>query len=163
MRKRWVVVVALVVAVAAVSTGPAGASVTAKLDGCKVLKASEVTRITGFAATTTPVGTRSKGEAGCSYALDDLAPHSVLLVVQKNGGQNSKIAYRTTKAAFKDQIEPVSGFGKNAFYAGGGLNTLYVLKGGTLFYVQYIVLADTDAAGIKDDVVAMAKIAQPRV
>jgi len=163
MRKRRVVVVALVVAVAAVSTGPAGASVTAKLDGCKVLKASEVTRITGFAATTTPVGTRSKGEAGCSYALDDLAPHSVLLVVQKNGGQNSKIAYRTTKAAFKDQIEPVSGFGQNAFYAGGGIDTLYVLKGGTYVSVQYTALGDADQARIKDDVVAMTKIALSRV
>ena len=163
MRKRLVVVVALVVAVAAVSTGPAGAAVTAKLDGCKVLKAAEVTRITGFTAKKLALGGGSQGAGGCAYALDDLAPHTVTLIVQKNGGEDSKIAYRTGKTVFKDQIEPVSGLGRSAFYAGGGIDTLYVLKGGTYVSVQYTALGDADQARIKDDVVAMTKIALSRV
>ena len=35
-------------------------------------------------------------------------------------------------------VSAVDGFGKNALYVGGGLNTLYVLRGDTLVYVQYV-------------------------
>jgi len=165
MRSRSIVVAAAAVALVA-SIGPASASVAAKLNACKVLKASEVTRVTGFPAT--KLAKQQQGPPGsgiCGYSLDDPSTptRNVSVLVQKGNSQDLKIGYRTAKAAFKDQVESVSGFGENAFYAGGGLNTLYVLKGSTLFYVQYVALADTDAAGIKDDVVAMAKIAQPRV
>ena len=167
MRSRLLVVASLVAAVAvAAGTGPASASVTAKLNACKVLKASEVTSVTGFPAT--KLAEQQQGPPGsslCGYSLDDPSTptRNVSVLVQKGNSQDLRIGYRTAKSAFKDQVEPVSGFGRNAFYTGGGLNTLYVLKGSTLFYVQYVVLGDADAAGIKDDVVAMAKIAQPRV
>jgi hypothetical protein len=161
MRSRLLVVAAL--AAAAVGAGPVSASVAAKPDGCKVLKASEVTRITGFTAKKIALGGGSQGAGGCAYALDDLAPHTVTLIVQKNGGEDSKIAYRTAKTVFKDQIEPVSGLGRSAFYAGGGIDTLYVLKGGTYVSVQYTALGDADQARIKADVVAMTRIALSRV
>jgi hypothetical protein len=148
------------------SVAPVGATVAAKPNACKVLKASEVTRVIGFPATR--LVDQQQGPPGsgiCGYSLDDPSTptRNVSVLVQKGNSQDTKIGYRTAKAAFKDQIEPVSGFGKNAFYAGGGVNTLYVLKGGTLLYVQYVVLGDDDEARIKADVVAMTKIAVPRV
>lgn len=167
MRSRLLVVASLVAAVAlAAWIGPATASVATKPNACKALKASEVTRVTGFTAKKLTKQQQGPPDAGiCGYSLDDpsSAVRTVSVYVQSGDSQVTKIGYRTAKAAFKDQIEPVSGFGKNAFYAGGGLNTLYVLKGDTLLYVQYVALGDTDAAGVKDDVVAMTKIALPRV
>ena len=164
MRRR-LVVLSLTVAVGAALVAPAGATVAAKPNACKVLKASEVTRVTGFPAQ--KAADQQQGPPGsgiCGYSLDDPSSpgRSVSVLVQKADPRELKIGYKTAKTTFAESVEPVSGFGKNAFYAGGGLNTLYVLKGGTLFYVQYIVLADTDAAAIKDDVVQMAKIVQPR-
>jgi len=123
-----------------------------------------VTRVTGFAATKSTKQQQGPPGAGiCGYSLDDTTTRNVSVLVQHGDRQVNQIGYRTAKAAFKNQVEPVSGFGKNAFYAGGGLNTLYVLKGDTLLYVQFVALGDTDAAGIKDKVVAMTKIAVARV
>ena len=146
---------------------PVGASVAAKPNACKVLKAAEVTRVTGFPATKATRQQQGPSDAGiCGYTLTD--PNSpvrtVSVFVQRSGEQRvTKIGYRTAKATFKEQLEPVSGFGKSAFYAGGGLNTLYVLEGDTLLYVQYVAFGDDDPAGIKADVEDMTKIALARV
>jgi hypothetical protein len=64
---------------------------------------------------------------------------------------------------FKSDVEKVSGFGKKAFYVGGGLNTLYVLKGDTLVYVQYVALDLDDQAVFKDAVTQMMKIVLQRI
>ncbi|MCJ7436664.1 MAG: hypothetical protein MUP97_02740 [Acidimicrobiia bacterium] len=167
MRSRLLVVAALVAAVAlAAGIGPASASVAAKPNACKALKASEVARVTGFPAKKLVEQQQGPPGAGiCGYALEDASSpvRNVSVLVQRGDSQESKIGYRTAKGVFKDQIEPVSGLGRNAFYAGGGINTAYVLKGDTLLTVQYVALGETDQAGIKDDVVAMTKIALPRV
>ena len=147
-----------------VGSAPAGASVPVKNNSCKVLKGSDVTKVTGFIASKAITRPGPPRAAICGYSLADPATtRDVSVFVLPHGAQEAKIGYRTAKKAFKDQIEPVSGFGKNAFYAGGGLNTLYVLKGDTLLYVQYVALAEGEAPGIKAAVEAMTKIALARV
>ena len=167
MRRRLPLVLLTFAAVAlTASVAPVGATVAAKPNACKALKAPEVSRVTGFPATKAAAQQQGPPGSGiCAYSLDDPSTpgRSVSVAVLQGDSQELKIGYRTAKTAFKDVAEPVSGFGKNAFYAGGGVNTLYVLEGGTLLYVQYVVLGDDDEARIKADVVAMTKIAVPRV
>jgi hypothetical protein len=159
------IVGALVVATLSVAAVvPAGATVAAKKpNACKVLKASEVTTVTGFTATKSATQQQGPPGAGiCGYTLADQTVRTVSVFVQPGSATTAKLGFTTAKKAFKDQLEPVTGFGKNAFYAGGGLNTLYVLKGDTLLYVQYVAIG-ADPATIKANVEAMTKIAVPRV
>ena len=102
-----------------VGSAPAGASVPVKNNSCKVLKGSDVTKVTGFTASKAITRPGPPRAAICGYSLADPATtRDVSVFVLPHGAQEAKIGYRTAKKAFKDQIEPVSGFGKNAFYAG---------------------------------------------
>lgn len=157
-------------AVALVTTGtalaaPAGASVAQKPNACKVVKASEVTTVTGFPAAKEATQQQGPPNAGiCGYTLTDPGTvRNVSIFVQPGSASTAKSGFRVAKKTFKDQLEPVTGFGKNAFYAGGGLNALYVLKGDTLLYVQYVAMGADDPATIKANVEAMTKIALPRI
>jgi hypothetical protein len=143
----------------------AGASVATKTNGCKVLKASDVTRVTGLPAKkATQQPPAPSSFSVCGYSLTDPGQvRSVNIWVQPNDGTIAKIGFTTAKKAFADKVEPVSGFGKNAFFVGGGLNTLYVLKGDTLLYVQYVAFGDPDAAGIKTKIEQLTKAALARV
>jgi hypothetical protein len=160
-----VLLAAAVVVAATCLAGSAGASVAAKPNACKVVKASEVTSVTGFTATKETKQQQGPPNAGiCGYSLEDPGiVRNVSVFVQPDDTTTARIGFKTAKKAFKDQIEPVTGFGRNAFYAGGGLNALYVLKGDTLLYVQYVAMGADDPATIKANVEAMTRIALPRI
>lgn len=159
IRRPFVVLVAF--AAVALLTVPAGATAPGAKNGCKYLKVSEVNRITGR--------TFVKGEnppapptvAACGYAVTDDPTTQVNVWVQPK--PQTALAFTTAKKAFADSAEPVSGLGKKAFYAGEGVNTVYVLKGSTLVYVQYLALGNSDAAGVKDATVAMTKLVTGRL
>ncbi len=156
----------VVVTTATGLAAPAGASVARKPNACKVVKASEVTTVTGFPATKEAHQQQGPPNAGiCGYSLADPGGtvRTVSIFVQPGSDTVAKSGFKTAKKAFRDQLEPVTGFGRNAFYAGGGLNALYVRKGDTLLYVQYVAMGADDPATIKAQVEAMTKIALPRV
>ncbi len=163
-QRRLVGALVLAGAVLMATVVPAGATVAVKKpNACKVLKASEVTTVTGFTATKSP--TQQQGPPGaalCAYTLADPTVRNVSVFVLPGSATTAKVSYATAKRAFKDQLEPVVGFGKSSFYAGGDLNTLYVLRGDTLLYVQYVAIG-ADPATIKANVEAMTKIALRRV
>ena len=155
-----ILVVGVLAALAAFVPGSAGASVAETKNGCKYLKASDVKTAIGV------VATKSKKPVGpptvfvCGYKLA-AAGGSVNLWVQK--GSSASAGFDAAKRAFAADVEAITGFGKKAFYVSGGLNTLYVLKGGTLIYVQIVRLPDPDPATTKTQVTALAKIVVARV
>ncbi len=122
---------AVVTGAATFAALPAGASVARKPNACKVVKASEVTTVTGFPAAKEATQQQGPPDAGiCGYTLTDPGTvRNVSIFVQPGSATTAKIGFKTAKKAFKDQLEPVTGFGKHAFYAAGGLNALYVRKG----------------------------------
>jgi hypothetical protein len=156
---------AIAVATAASLAAPAGASVARKPNACKVVKASEVTTVTGFPAAKDTTQQQGPPDAGiCGYTLTDPGTvRNVSIYVQPGSTSVAKVGFKTARKAFKDQLEPVTGFGKHAFYAAGGLNALYVRKGDTLLYVQYVAMGSDDPATIKANVESMTEIALPRI
>jgi hypothetical protein len=160
--RRHLVLLSLAFAVAAtLLVAPAGATAPAAKNGCKYLKISEVNKITGltFAKGETPPG--PPAAAVCGYAVVGDQAKSVNVWVQPK--PQTALAFKTAKEAFAESAEPVTGLGKKAFYAGGGINTAYVLNGGTLVFVQYISPGNPDDAAIKDAVVKMTKVVNRRV
>jgi hypothetical protein len=159
---RIVGVAALGAALVLVPTA-AGASVPATKNGCKYLKASEVTTVLG-----TPVK-KGKPPVGpptvqvCGYKVTGQAGQSVHLWVQHDGA--SATVFKEAKQLSASDVEPVTGLGPKAFYIGGGLNTAYVLQGGTLVYVQYVAFGEgaPDAATVKDDVTQLTKTVLGRI
>jgi len=139
---------------------PAGATAPAAKNGCKYLKPAEVNRITGltFVKGKTPPAPASS--AVCSYAVAGDPSTEVTLWVQP--GSYGAAGFKAAKKAFAANTEPVSGLGSKAFYA-GDVHTVYVLKGGTLVYVQYLALGNPDAAALKDATVQLTKVVNGRV
>lgn len=140
---------------------PAGATAPAAKSGCKYLKLSEVNRITArtFAKGEPPPAPSSA--AVCGYTVPDDPTTSVNLWVQ--AGPYGAAGFKASKEAFAANVEAVSGLGKKAFYAGGGVNTVYVLKGSTLIYVQYLSFGNADTAGVKAAAVEMTKVVTGRI
>jgi hypothetical protein len=153
-----------VVAVAGFVATPASAIAKATPNACKVLKASEVTHATGFTATKAKQQPAAPSGAGiCAYTLSDTAASTVSVFVQLDAGRVAKRGYASAKQQFADTLEPVAGFGKQAFYVGGGLDTLYVLKGDSFLFVQYAATGVDDPTAIKPIVETMTKKAAARV
>jgi hypothetical protein len=155
------VVLSLIVAVAVtLLVAPAGATAPAAKNGCKYLKLSEVNRITGL--------TFAKGEAPpsppsvavCGYAVAGDPSTAVNLWVQP--GSTGALGFKAAKKAFAADTQAVSGLGSKAFYA-GGVHTVYVLKGGTLVYLQYLSANNPDDAALKDATVKLTKVVSGRV
>ena len=152
-------VVALAAAIAVVPAS-AGASVAETKNGCKYLKAAEVKTALGVAVTKGRKPAGPPEVSVCGYQLA-AAGGSVNLWVQK--GSTASAGFDLAKRTFASHVETITGFGKKAFYVTGGLNTLYVLKGSTLIYVQIVRLPDPDPATTKTQVTALAKIVVGRV
>jgi hypothetical protein len=155
----WVIVLAATVV-------PAGATLAVKKpNACKVVKASEVSQVTGFTATKSP--TQQQGPPGasiCGYTLADTSVRNVSVFVQPGVGvAEYKTAKRQLTSSSASPVESVTGFGKRSFYAGGGLNALYVLDGDTLFYVQYVAFGTDDPATIRANIEAMTRIGLARI
>jgi pantoate kinase len=151
-----ILVISALAAATALVPASASASVAETKNGCKYLKASEAKTALGVAVTKS-----SRQPPGppdvlvCGYKLA-AAGGSVNLWVQK--GSTASAGFDAAKRAFSSDVEAITGFGKKAFYVAGGLNTLYVLKGGTLIYVQIVRIPDPDPATTKTQVTALAKI-----
>lgn len=161
MRARVAWVAALVAAALLATVAPASASVAAAKNGCKLLKRFEVAnvldaKIAKAAKPTAPPETRV-----CGYTVVGALGRSVNLWVDE--GSAATAGFSTAKQVFGKDVEKVSGFGKKAFYVGGGLNTLYVLKGDSLVYVQYVALDLDDQDVFKDAVSQMMKIVLQRI
>jgi len=156
-----ILVIGVLAAVAAVVPVSAGASVAATKNGCKYLKASEVKTALGVAATKGRKPAGPPAVAVCGYDLPGTTG-SVNLWVEKDGSVASA-GFDAAKKAFSSDVEAVSGFGKKAFFVSGGLNTLYVLKGSTLVYVQIVRIPDPDPASTKTQVAALTKIVVGRI
>ena len=161
--RRLLVVLSLTVAVAgtllattAGATAPAGVT-----NGCRYLKLSEVNRITGLTFVKGKNPPSPSPLTACGYVLTDDPTTVVNLWVQPK--PQTALAFKTAKEAFADSAEPVTGLGKKAFYAGEGVNTVYVLKGDTFVFVQYLALGNDDTAGVKDATVKMTKLVTGRV
>jgi hypothetical protein len=147
-------------AVTALVPVAAGASLAATKNGCKYLKASEVTGVLGVPVKKTKAPAAPPTAAVCGYKVT--VGQSVNLWVQ--GGAGGAAGFSTAKEAFAADVEPVTGLGSKAFYVGNNLNTAYVLKGSTLIYVQYVAFGEgPDAATVKDDVTRLTKIVRRRV
>lgn len=153
--------VAVLGAVLVLAPTGAGASVAASKNGCKYLKGSEVTEVLGTAVKKAKSPVAPPSTEVCGYKVTAEAGQSVNLWVQ--GGAAGAAGYAGAKRAFKDDVEPVSGLGRKAFYVGGGLNTAYMLSGDTLVYVQYVAIGGPDDATVKDDVTQLAKIVLGRI
>ena len=140
----------------------AEASVPAAKKGCKYLKVSEVTRITGKEFKKGKPPSAPGPIAVCGYEAVGEVGTGVYLWVDKTDIADD--GFKGAEAAFdKDGVE-VDGFGKHALYIGDGLNTLYVLRGGTLVYVQYVTFGgDSDPATVRDAVEKITKIVLRRV
>jgi len=158
---RLLVVLSLTVAIAGtLLVTPAGATAPAAKNGCKYLKLSEVNRITGL--------TFAKGEAPpsppsvavCGYAVAGDPSTTVNLWVQP--GSSGARGFKVAKKAFAPDTESVTGLGSKAFYA-TGVRTVYVLKGGSLMYVQYSSPTNPDDAALKDAAVELTKVVSGRV
>jgi hypothetical protein len=153
------VIGALAVATALVPAS-AGASVAETKNGCKYLKASDVNTALGVTVTKSAKPPGPPTVAVCGYKLPPPGG-SVNLWVQK--GSLASTGFDQAKRAFSHDVEAITGFGSKAFYVTGGLNTLYVLKSGTLIYVQVVRFPDTDPATTKTQVTALAKIVLGRI
>ncbi|MFO7590080.1 MAG: hypothetical protein R6X23_04175 [Acidimicrobiia bacterium] len=157
--RRSVISVSLA-AVLALFASPVGATVAGAKNGCKYLKVGEVNEITGL---TFVKGAKPPGPAviaACGYTLPDDPTTSVNVWVQR--GSSAATGFTTAKEAFAADAETVSGLGKKAFYA-GGVSTVYVLKGKTLVYVQYVSFGNVDEAAVKDAAVDLTSAVIERI
>ena len=158
MKPRGCVGVTVIVMLLAIAA-PAGATTARTKSGCSLLKKSDVEKVLAEQVKKGAKPPAPPATLVCGYDVLGGVGRSVNVWVQRDGGD---FAYKTAKTTFKDDVEKVSGFGKKSFYVGGGLNTLYVLKGDTLVYVQYVALDVDDAAAIKDAVTRLTKIVVKR-
>ncbi len=150
-------VVAAVVIGIAVAPVTAGATVPAGKDQCTYVSAAEVSTALGAPVSKGP---NPAGAASCTFIPTDHAlPAFVEVHVER--GSDSKILYTVSKQAFGSTIEKAPGLGKKSFYAGGGIGTVYALKGKTVVVVKY-VNANVDPATIKPAALKVAKLVYGR-
>jgi hypothetical protein len=161
MRRRLPLVAALAVAFTVALLGaPAGATAPAAKNGCKYLKLAEVNRITGLTFVKGEAPPAPASSAVCGYAVAGDPSTAVNLWVQP--GSSGAAGFKAAKKAFAANAETVSGLGSKAFYA-GDVHTVYVLKGGTLAYLQYLAQGNPDEAALKDATVKLTKVVNGRV
>lgn len=156
-------IVTLVVAFVVVLTitGSASASTRAAGSACSLLRKVEVEKVIRVDVEKGAKPVAPPDVRVCAYDVVGDPGRSVHLWVQT--GDDAKPGFAMAKAVFEDDVERVSGFGKRAFYVGGGLNTLYVLKGSTLLYVQYVAPDSGAPTEVKRAVAAMTKIVLRRL
>lgn len=140
---------------------PVGATAPGAKKGCKYLKVGEVNEITGLTFVKSPRPPGPAVIAACGYTVPGDPTKSVNVWVQR--GSSAATAFTTAKEAFEAETETVSGLGKKSFYAGGGVNTVYVLKGKTLVFVQYVSIGNVDEAAVKDAAVALTNVVIERI
>jgi hypothetical protein len=99
------------------------------------------------------------GVTRCDYDVGDTMDASVHVWVQRDGAEGFSLA----KRAFAADVEPVEGFGKRAFYVAGGFDVLYVLRKGTLVYVQHSTPVTGDDAVTEATVWQLMKIVLTRL
>jgi hypothetical protein len=127
------------------STGGGGTPV----DACSFLTADDIKAVTGYAISTTrATASDMVFPSGCEWELTakEIVPPSIVLGIQTSGG---KAYYESYFKPFKDQEgnTPIDGLGDEAIDVGFG--AVVVLKGDTLFNLQYL--------GVDDHEVELAK------
>jgi hypothetical protein len=139
---------ALVTASIGVSAAGAGGTT------CEVVKEAEVERAVGHDVT---AADPPQGVGGtCSFTVDGSPADAVNVWVLD--GDDAKTALEVGKQIGGKDAVDVPKLGDDAIYLGDPLNTAYVLKDGTLVYLQYYVFSGDDSPKqIKRAVVAMTK------
>jgi len=157
VRRVSTLVLVAVLSALVVPAALASASVPAAKKGCKYLKLSEVERVTGKDFKKGKAPTAPGPVAVCGYEAASQVGTGVYLWVDTT--DNAERGFEGAEAAFDEDGVEVDGFGTNALYVGEGLNTLYVLRGGALVYVQYVTFGDdADPATVQDAVEQLTKI-----
>jgi hypothetical protein len=159
------VMVALAAACALVL--PAGTAAAATKNPCKLVKASEISEVFGQPVAKPKTRLSTAVSKQCQFkvsATTDKPDGSVATYLQFVG---AKIAFDTDRKQL--EASSVSGLGKDAFYQDTGATggVVWVLKGDVLLTVQGIFLSigsgpAADPAVLKDELVAVAKIARKR-
>lgn len=154
---------------AAVSVGvlgavaPAGAASGGATKPCKMLTRAEITAAFGQPA---GKGSDALGSTFCQWdlaATDDRAPGQVNVFVARGTAADKN--YKLVARSIED-LEPVSGIGRKAFYT-PSTGTLFVRADGTtFFYVQANLYADATTRitdGVDDGLVQLATQAGARL
>jgi hypothetical protein len=155
---RRFLVSALISALAAgwfvVAAGPSAAA------SCEVLKRREVEKAIGRKVKIGPAADGVGGE--CSFSVRG-APLDVVKVWVLEG-DDATTGYKVGAQLASDDATHPRGIGDKAVYTGEPFNTLYVLDGETLVYVQYyLVSGDDSPAKVRRAVVQMTKKVLKRV
>lgn len=145
---------ALLVAGAGFAVG--GGIAAAGDESCDVLKEAEVERATGHLVT---AADPPEGVGGaCSFAVEGSPADTVNVWVLE--GDEADEGFRTGEQIGGDDADELPKLGEDAVYLDDPLNTAYVLRDGTLVYLQYYVFSGDDTPKqIKKAVVKMTKTA----
>jgi len=147
--------------VAAALIGAAFASPASAAKACRYLKSAEIRRVVGVATVTKAVSPGApSGVTRCDFDVGTADDASVHVWVQRD--EDADDGFAAAKEVFAGEVEPVPGLGKRAFYVGDGFNVFYVLRAGTLAYVQYTTPSDDDAV-TRATVEDLAKIVLARI
>jgi len=160
-RRRTTVVVvgaALAVGVSSMSTA-AHASLAATSRACSVLTRHQIERVVGGTITKSTHRQPAPPKASiCNWDVDGADSGKLVSVFVQTGGLATG-GFRTAKKAFAPSGDPVAGLGRQSFYA-ADVGTLYVLRHGTLLYVQNRdATGATDPGPLRDETIALAKAA----
>lgn len=149
---------ALALSVSLMST-TAHASLATASRACSVLTRRQIGRVVGGTITKSTHRQPAPPRASiCNWDVDGADSGKVVSVFVQTGGPTQG-GFRTAKKAFAPSGEPVAGLGRQSFYA-EDVGTLYVLRHGTLLYVQNLdATGVTDAAVLRDQTIALAKAA----
>jgi hypothetical protein len=160
MRRRTTIVVgaALAVGVSLMST-TAHASLAARSRACSVLDRRQIERVVGGIITKSNHRQPAPPKASiCNWDVDG-ADSGKLVSVFVQTGDLAKGGFRTAKRAFAPSGTPIAGLGRQSFYA-ADVGSLYVLRHGTLLYVQNLdATGATDPGVLRDQTIALAKAA----
>lgn len=140
---------------------PAHASVHGSKNGCGLLKKADVEEAIGKDVKKAPKPAGPPEAKVCGYKVVGETGQAVNLWVEE--GSSAAFSFKQAKQVFEENVEKVSGFGKKAFYVSGGLNTLYVLRGDTLAYVQYLWFGAVDDDEVQAAAADMMKAVLERV
>jgi len=108
-------------------------------DACSLLTADDISAVTGYAISkATPTSPDMVFPSGCEWELDapnEVVPPSIVLGIQRSGGKAYFDSYFKPFASDEGN-QPVADLGDAAIDVGFG--AVVVLKGDTLFNLQYI-------------------------
>jgi hypothetical protein len=157
VRSQLLKVVVAVGIITLVVPAAAGASVSAAKNQCSYVSVAEVSTALGAPVSKGP---NPAGAASCTYIPNDHALPA-FVEVHVESGSGAKILYTVSKQTYGSKVEPAPGLGKKSFYAGGGIGTVYALKGKSVVVVKY-VNANVDLATIKPAALKVAKLVYGR-